>query len=71
MAAETFEGVQKVLRDHGCGAGNGCSVNLTLLRQDGDRLFHNIEMGPAYENNESQLSILTASPGENLMHVNM
>lgn len=70
LSAETFERVQKILRDKGCGAGSGCSINLTFLRQHGNRLFHNIEMGPGYESDESQLNILTASPGENLMHFN-
>lgn len=34
-------------------------------------MFHNAEMGPAKPNEkESQLNILTASPGENIIHAN-
>jgi Acyl-coenzyme A:6-aminopenicillanic acid acyl-transferase len=35
-------------------------------------LFHNAEMGPAVKPNdkESQLNILTASPGEHILHCN-
>ncbi|XP_017779046.1 PREDICTED: uncharacterized protein LOC108564492 [Nicrophorus vespilloides] len=70
LSAENFEQAQKILRDSGCGAGDGCSINLTFLNQEGDRLFHNAEMGPADYGNESQLNILTASPGEHLLHTN-
>ena len=43
-----------------------------VCRQDGDRMFHNVEMGPAVKPNdtESQLNILTASPGETIIHCN-
>ena len=33
-------------------------------------MFHSAEVGPANENNESQLSILTVSPGESHAHCN-
>lgn len=40
-------------------------------RQEGDRLFHNAEMGPSESGqNQSQLNILTASPGEHIIHAN-
>lgn len=43
----------------------------TNFRQEGDRLFHNIEMGPvAPGENQSQLNIFTASPGESIVHAN-
>lgn len=70
LAAETFEQAQHILRDSGVGAGDGCSINMTFLKQDGDRLFHNCEMAPTDEKNESILSILTASPGEAFYHCN-
>lgn len=42
-----------------------------ILRQEGDRLFHNAEMGPAEPGtNQSQLNIFTASPGEHIIHTN-
>lgn len=70
LTAENFEQAQKIIRDKGCGAGNGCSFNMTFLNQEGDRLFHNAEMAPAYVDNESGLNILTVSPGEHTVHCN-
>lgn len=45
---------------------------MSIFRQEGNRLFHNAEMGPAIPPNdkESQLNILTASPGEHILHCN-
>lgn len=70
LSAETYEQAVDILRDTGCGAGDGCSVNMTFIRQEGDFLFRNIEMGPAAEE-ESQLDIATFNPGEFYFHVNM
>ncbi|KAF2884225.1 hypothetical protein ILUMI_21960 [Ignelater luminosus] len=70
LSAENFAQAQQILRDPGCGAADGCSINMTFLQQEGDRLFHNAEMAPADESKNSQLNILTASPGEQLMHCN-
>lgn len=70
LAAENFEQAQKILRDLGCGAAEGFSVNLTFLNQEGVRLFHNAEISPAYENNESGLNVLTISRGESSIHCN-
>lgn len=70
LSAENFAQAQLILRDNGVGAADGCSVNMTFLKQEGDRLFHNAEMGPALKD-QSQLNILTASPGENIVHANM
>lgn len=47
-------------------------LNLALINiplQEGPILFHSAEVGPA-ENNESQLSILTISPGESHVRCN-
>jgi hypothetical protein len=47
-------------------------LNLVLINiplQEGPILFHSAEVGPA-ENNESQLSILTISPGESHVRCN-
>ena len=69
LAAENFAQVQEILRDSGCGAGNAVSINMTFLNQEGNRLFHNIEVGPALGGvDESALSIFTASPGEHIFH---
>ncbi|KAG5888617.1 hypothetical protein JTB14_022633 [Gonioctena quinquepunctata] len=70
LAAENFYQVEGTLRDNGCGAGDGCSINMTFLNQEGVRVFHNAEMAPADKSDESQLNILTASPGECIMHCN-
>nr|CAD7613239.1 unnamed protein product [Timema genevievae] len=47
LASENFVQAQQVLRDAGCGSGDGASINMTFLNQEGDRLFHNAEVGPA------------------------
>lgn len=62
---------QQILRNEGFGAAEGFSVNMTFLMQEGDRMFHNAEVGPCEINGtQSQLSILTVSPGENTVHCN-
>lgn len=62
---------QQTLRNEGYGAAEGFSVNMTFVDQEGDRMFHNAEIGPAEEgSNQSQLSILSASPGETFAHCN-
>ncbi|KAK9882075.1 hypothetical protein WA026_018921 [Henosepilachna vigintioctopunctata] len=70
LGAENFLQVQQILRDSGVGAADGCSVNMTFLNQEGNRLFHNVEVAPAVNSNESLLNVLTISPGEHFMHVN-
>lgn len=71
LAAENFVQAQQILRDSGCGAANAVSINMTFLNQEGDRLFHNAEVGPAANGaKESALSVLTASPGEHIYHCN-
>ncbi|CAG9821882.1 unnamed protein product [Phaedon cochleariae] len=70
LSAENFAGATEILRDRGSGAADGCSINMTFLNQEGDRMFHNAEMGPADKTDESQLNVLTISPGENTMHCN-
>lgn len=70
LAAENFVQAQQILRDSDCGAAEGVSINMTFLLQDEDRMFHNAEVGPAISGNESQLSILTISPGEHFFHCN-
>ncbi|XP_077260450.1 C45 family peptidase tan [Temnothorax americanus] len=71
LGVETFVQAQQTLRNEGYGAAEGFSVNMTFLAQEGDRMFHNAEVGPAEVGaNRSQLSILTVSPGENTSHCN-
>lgn len=71
LAVENYVEAQKVLRNEGYGAAEGFSVNMTFLKQEGDRMFHNAEVGPTEANGtQSQLSMLTASPGEHIFHCN-
>ena len=71
LATSNLAQAQEVLRDRGCGAAEAFSVNMTFLKQEGDRLFHNAEVGPDVEDAlESPLSILTGSPGETIYHCN-
>ncbi|XP_037777999.1 uncharacterized protein LOC119574678 [Penaeus monodon] len=70
LAAETMMQAQQILRDRGTGSADGFSVNMSFTRQEGDHLFHNAEVGPAEESDESPMSILTISPGEHLLHTN-
>lgn len=60
---------QEILRDRGVGTGDGCSINFTFLKQEGNRIFHNAEMAPGPEK-ESVLQVLSISPGEYMMHCN-
>ncbi|XP_026276957.1 uncharacterized protein LOC113205509 isoform X2 [Frankliniella occidentalis] len=71
LNCDNFEAAQHVLRDEGCGAGDGVSINMTFLNQEGDRLFHNAEVGPSCDADcRSPLNILTCSPGEHIFHCN-
>lgn len=44
-------------------------MNMTFLHQEGPRVFHNIELGPA-KNNETQMDVKNANCGEYLLHCN-
>ncbi|KAJ1523424.1 hypothetical protein ONE63_001286 [Megalurothrips usitatus] len=71
LAADNFAAAQQVLRDEGCGSGDAISINMTFLDQEGDRMFHNAEVGPACGGDcRSELSILSCSPGEHIFHTN-
>lgn len=71
LGVENFVQAQQTLRNEGYGAAEGFSVNMTFLAQEGDRMFHNAEVGPAEADaNRSELNILTVSPDENTFHCN-
>lgn len=70
LSAKTMEIAQQLLRDRGTGSADGFSVNMSFTQQEGDHLFHNAEVGPAQDSDESPMSILTLSPGEHLLHTN-
>lgn len=63
LSSRNLVDAQAILRDKGTGSAHGFCVNMAFLHQEGPTLFHSAEVGPA-ENGESQLSILTVSPGE-------
>lgn len=68
---ENFAQAQQTLRNEDYGAAEGFSVNMTFLAEEGDRTFHNVEVGPAEVGaNKSQVNILTINPGENTSHCN-
>ncbi|XP_015438251.1 PREDICTED: uncharacterized protein LOC107193354 [Dufourea novaeangliae] len=71
LTADNYAQAQQILRNDGFGAAEGFSVNMTFLMEEGERLFHNIEIGPC-ENDatQSRLNILTVGPGENAFHCN-
>ncbi|KRT83794.1 hypothetical protein AMK59_4081, partial [Oryctes borbonicus] len=71
LTAENLEQAHKIIRDSGTGAADGCSINMTLLNTDGGRIFHNVEMAPAYGNqDESTVDLEMYEPGQNMIHCN-
>ena len=71
LGVENFVQAQQTLRNEDYGAAEGFSVNMTFLAQEGDRMFHNAEVGPVKaDTNRSELNILTVSPDENTFHCN-
>jgi hypothetical protein len=64
--------VTEILEDEGNGISNGLSVDMIFCRNEGAPLFHNAEVAPPINESckESQLSVLTLSPGESLIHCN-
>ncbi|KAK2726391.1 beta-alanyl-dopamine/carcinine hydrolase-like isoform X2 [Artemia franciscana] len=70
LSAQSLEKAQAILRDRPIGSSDGFSVNMTFIKQEGDRLFHNVEVAPSTNEDESNLSILTIGPGEHLLHCN-
>lgn len=71
LSAENYVEAQQILRNEGFGAAEGFSVNMTFLVQEGDRVFHNVEVGPCEPDaTQSQLNVLTVSPGEVTYHCN-
>jgi hypothetical protein len=71
LAARNFVKAESILQDHGCGAADAVSINMTCLKQEGDRMFHNIEVAPAIPPAlESTMSVLNISPREHIYHCN-
>ena len=62
----------EILQDEGQGISDGISLNMIFCRQEGAPIFHNAEVAPPINEvaKESQLSVLTLSPGEQLIHCN-
>ncbi|XP_076649599.1 C45 family peptidase tan [Halictus rubicundus] len=71
LSAENYVQAEEILRNEGFGAAEGFAVNMTFLAQEGDRLFHNIEVAPCEPDAaQSQLNIQTVGPGEVTYHCN-
>ncbi|XP_025996444.1 uncharacterized protein LOC105198830 [Solenopsis invicta] len=71
LGVENFVQAQRTLKNEGYGAAEGFSVNMTFIAQEDDRMFHNVEVGPAETGaNRSQLIVLTIKLGENTSHCN-
>lgn len=71
MSAKNYDQARQILSDKGSGAGDGCSVNMTFLHEGTERIFRNIEIGPASDGKtESELDIITAIQGQHLLHCN-
>ncbi|XP_014207370.1 uncharacterized protein LOC106638619 [Copidosoma floridanum] len=74
LAADSGECAEEVLRNEGYGAAEGFSVNMTFVNDASfysDRVFKNIEIGPAEPNDtSSRLDISEARPGDYLYHCN-
>ncbi|XP_059089742.1 beta-alanyl-dopamine/carcinine hydrolase-like [Tigriopus californicus] len=62
----------EIVQDEGQGISDGMSVNMIFCQQEGAPLFHNAEVAPPANEAtlESQVSVLTLSPGECLTHCN-
>ncbi|KAG7211108.1 hypothetical protein KM043_010435 [Ampulex compressa] len=71
LAAENYAEARQILTNDGYGAAEGFSVNMTFLLQEGERTFHNFEVGPCEMNgDQSRLDVLTVKPGEDMFHCN-
>lgn len=68
LAAENLDQAIRILRNEGTGVADGCSINLTFLK-DTERIFYNIEIGPQ-EGNEARMDILPIPRTEHMLHVN-
>lgn len=70
-AAENYTQAIEMLKDAGTGIGDGVSVNMTFLKEPGQRTFYNVEAAPPIGNdNKSILSIVAAQKGDTIIHTN-
>jgi len=79
LGAPNFVKVLDILRDTGCGASDGFSLNIHFAKQEGTPVMHNVEISPNTSNNsdskgvnklESELSVLTLTHGDFHAHCN-
>lgn len=71
LSADSYDQALKILKDSGVGAGDGCSINMTFLKNNESRMCYNIEMGPTVgDAKESQLDIKEIPAGEHNYHCN-
>lgn len=72
LGADSFELAQNIIRDEGCGVGDGCALNMTFLKEGAERVFYNIEIGPSKPDiNRTQMDIMSVERGEYSVHCNM
>ncbi|KAG5680744.1 hypothetical protein PVAND_010233 [Polypedilum vanderplanki] len=69
LGARNYDEAIQILKDNGVGLADGFSINIAFLRKNLTNFF-NIEMGPAYENNESQTNIKEIVGDDNFIHCN-
>ena len=80
MSANSLDDAVKVLTCSGASVADGLSINLGFFRTmapSADPLLHNIEVAPGFPSDkdqdkplQSQVEVLTISPGEHLVHLN-
>ncbi|XP_066250058.1 beta-alanyl-dopamine/carcinine hydrolase [Euwallacea similis] len=70
LAAKDFSESLEIIQNSGRGVGDGCSFNITFLKEPVK--FYNIEMAPALtdQGDESELDVLTINSGEYNYHTN-
>ncbi|XP_037937663.1 uncharacterized protein LOC119671184 [Teleopsis dalmanni] len=70
LSAQNSEQAFNIIRDKGVGAGDGCSINMTLLNEN-PKICYNIEMAPSLGDfKESLIDIKKISIGEHNYHAN-
>jgi hypothetical protein len=73
LKASNFAQVLDILRDVGCGSGDGFSLNIHFAKQEGAPVMHNVEISPPDAKDskkESELSVLTLTHGDVHTHCN-
>ncbi|KAK6627656.1 hypothetical protein RUM44_010135 [Polyplax serrata] len=71
LAASTVQQVEDILKDNGCGIGDGVNINFIFPKGESPKLFYNAEVGPSKGPDAGSLiDIVPIGPGEKLYHCN-